>query len=123
MQRAKPPEDTTLLELLIDGFEKNEVLGGFHMRTLPLPDEATAARKFADFLEEARRWKGEPGTRSSTSERQLAAWSDMEIRQAGRGVMVRVRPPRFEWWNQAATWTDDPMQQIEFWIDEEDALR
>ena len=122
MQHAKPPQDTTLLELLIDGFEKNEVLGGFHMRTLPLPDEATAAGKFAEFIDEVRRWKGEPATGISTPERQLAAWSDMEIRQAGRGVMVRVRQPRFEWWHLAASWADHPMQQIYDWIDE-DAVR
>jgi len=48
MTNRRQPEDATLLGLLIDGFEKNEMLGGFHMRTLPLRDEAAAARKFAE---------------------------------------------------------------------------
>ncbi len=45
--RRRSPEDATLLDALIDGFERNEVLAGFHCRELPLPDEEAAVRTFA----------------------------------------------------------------------------
>jgi hypothetical protein len=37
MPNGKSPEDASLLDVLIDGFEKNEVLDGFHPRDLPMP--------------------------------------------------------------------------------------
>lgn len=46
MPGEKHPADATLLDVLIDGFEKNEVLRGFHGRLLPMPDEAAAVEKF-----------------------------------------------------------------------------
>ncbi len=55
--------------------------------------------------------------------RRLLAWSDLELRQAGRGVMVRVKAPRFDdWWHQPSPWAGDPMKQIHEWLDEEFAL-
>lgn len=35
MVAQRAPEDATLLDVLIDGFEKNEILDGFHWRSLP----------------------------------------------------------------------------------------
>jgi hypothetical protein len=84
-RRRTNPEDATLLDVLIDGFEKNEILGGFHWRELPMPDDAAAARTFALFTDEARRWKGEPDRLEDGASRRLASWPDIEIRQAGRG--------------------------------------
>lgn len=55
---AKRQENATLLDVVIDAFEKNEVHHGFHWRELPMPDEEAAARKFATLSDEARRWKG-----------------------------------------------------------------
>jgi hypothetical protein len=45
MRRTTSQDAATLLDILVDGFEKNEVFGGFHRRELPMPDESTAARK------------------------------------------------------------------------------
>jgi hypothetical protein len=101
-------KDATLLDVLIDAFEKNETLNGFHWRDLPMPDEQAAVRKFASLTEEARRWKGHP-VLTEEGARRMAGWSDLEIRQAGRGIMVRVRAPRFDWWHDSATWQGDPM--------------
>jgi hypothetical protein len=47
------PEDATLLDVLVDGFEKNESLRGFHWRVLPMNDEPAAVRKFASLADEA----------------------------------------------------------------------
>ena len=45
MMRTTSQDAATLLDIPIDGFEKNEVFGGFHRRELPMPDEGAAARK------------------------------------------------------------------------------
>jgi hypothetical protein len=121
VNRGTTQKDATLLDILIDGFEKNEVLGGFHWRELPLPDEADAVAKFGALVQEARRWKGPPSELKEGKARRFASWPDLEIRQAGRGVVVRVRPPRFDWWHEQDTWQDDPMAGIHDWISEEPA--
>ena len=128
MPRQPAPEDATLLDVLIDGFEKNEVLDGFHWRKLPMSDGEAAARKFASFTEEARRWKGEPVRLEEGAARRIAAWPDLEIRQAGRGLMVRVRAPGFHaWWYDERIWQADPLAQVIDWIiddrESKDSLR
>jgi hypothetical protein len=112
--------EATLLDVLIDGFEKNEVLHGWHWRELPMPDEALAARKFGALSDEARRWKGEPLRSKESDGRRLATWSDLEIRQIGRGIVVRAKAPCFSrWWHDRKTWDGDPMRPIVDWISEE----
>lgn len=119
MRNATRPHDATLLDILIDAFEKNEVWDGFHGRELPMPDEGAATRKFAALLDEARRWKGDPARVDANGPRRIAAWPDLEILQAGRGVMVRARAPWFgAWWHDGQTWEDDPMGAIRAWISE-----
>lgn len=115
------PTTATLLDVLIDGFEKNEILGGFHWRVLPLPDEATARERFDAFLDEARRWKGEPDHMDADPQRdgarRHAAWPDLEIRQAGRGVMVLAGRTDFHrWWNDATTWAGNPLAELYDWL-------
>lgn len=119
MPTGKTEVDATLIDILIDGFEKNEVLRGFHARVLPLHSEEAARRKFVELGEEARRWKGEPTLAVDADGRRLVGWADLEIRQVGRGVMVRVRAPRFTWWNDRLTWEGDPMGSVYDWLDEE----
>jgi hypothetical protein len=120
MAERRTPEDATLLDVLVDGFEKNEVLDGFHWRQLPMPDEASAVRKFSSLCDEARRWKGQPTHIDERPGRRLAAWSDFEIRLAGRGLMVRARTPRFaDWWHDERSWQADPMGPIFDWIAED----
>src|SRR5256885_1206644 len=53
MDKGRRREDVTLLDVLIDGFEKNEILDGFHWRDLPMPDEDAAVRKFASLSQQA----------------------------------------------------------------------
>lgn len=110
-------EDATLLDVLIDGFEKNETFGGFHWRDLPMPDEGSAIRKFTTLTDEARRWKGPPTREQDDGVRRIAAWPDLEIRQAGRGIMVRARAPWFDWWHERTTWEGDPMGPIFEWLE------
>jgi hypothetical protein len=119
MTEGKCPENATLLDILIDGFEKNEILRGFHWRELPMPDAAAAERKFAALVEEAGRWKGAPSRVEDRPGRRLAAWTDLEVRQAGRGIMLRVKAPEFgRWWHESATWEASPMGPLFDWIEE-----
>jgi hypothetical protein len=121
MMDARSPSDATLLDILVDGFEKNEVLDGTHRRLLPLPDVDAATRKFGELADEARRWKGEPLRSFARDGRRLAAWSDLEIRQAGCGILVRARHARFaDWWHDDKVWVHDPMATVAEWHDEED---
>lgn len=116
---SRRPEDAGLLDILIDGFERNEVLAGFHCRELPLPDEDAAVRVFASLSEEARRWKGTPLRLEESGSRRRASWPDLEILQAGRGVMIRVRSPFFaDWWHDERMWRSDPMRDLHAWIAE-----
>jgi hypothetical protein len=122
MTDGKLQHDATLLDVLIDGFEKNEVLRGFHWRELPMPDEAAAVRKFAALTDEGRRWKGAPLRNEERSGRRVMAWLDLEIRQAGRGVMVRARATAFGgWWSEPETWAGNPMGEIFDWLEDESA--
>ena len=119
MTARKTPDDATLLDILVDGFEKNEVLEGFHWRRLPLADEEAAAAKFFSLIDEARRWKGPPTRAEDQSGRRLNAWPDLEIRQAGRGLLVRARMAQFsDWWNDEHAWRGDPMGPVFDWIAE-----
>lgn len=117
MADRRTPDDATLLDILVDGFEKNELFDGFHWRQLPMSDERAAARKFSSLTDEAQRWKGLPIRVEETLGRRLAAWPDLEIRLAGRGLMVRARMPGFaDWWHDERTWQGDPMGPIYNWI-------
>jgi hypothetical protein len=120
VDRPRPRDDVSLLDVLVDGFERNEVMGGWHWRTLPLVDEESAIRRFGEFVQEATRWKGAPERVLSEPARRLAAWSDLEVRQCGRGILVRARAPRFgSWWHVPATWDGDPLGPVYDWIEEE----
>lgn len=114
------PLQATLLDILIDGFEKNEIMRGFHWRSLPMSDESAAVAKLEALAEEGRRWKGQPLRSEEHDGRRVIAWPDLQLRQAGRGVMVLVRAPRFgDWWHSAATWRDDPMCPLYEWLHED----
>src|SRR5206468_166888 len=120
MRHETSQEQATLLDVLIDGFEKNEMMGGFHWRTLPMPDESAATSKFASLADEGTRWKGPPARFHDKAPRRLVAWPDLEIRQVGRGVMVRARAPGFgHWWHERKTWEGDPMGPIYDWLEDE----
>ena len=122
--RRKSQAEATLIDVLIDGFEKNEVLGGFHWRNLPMLDVRAAVGKFEALCEEAHRWKGAPIDEIEEPDRRLAAWRDLEILQAGRGVMVRVAAPSFDgWWNASETWSGDPMAAAYAWLAERRGAR
>ena len=119
MERSRP-EDGTLIDVLVDGFEKNEVIEGFHWRELPLSDEAAAVRKFGELVEEARRWKGEPARHVEDRGRRVAAWPELEIRQVGRAILVRVRTAGFTgWWHANETWSGEPFGAVYDWLEEE----
>lgn len=113
-----------MLDVLVDAFEKNEVIDDHHWRDLPMPDEAAAIRKLGQLADEARRWKGEPRRDERVGPRRVVAWEDLEIRQIGRGVMVRVRAPWLStWWHDRDTWAGDPIGPIHAWIAEERGAR
>ena len=89
-------------------------------RSVGATSEDLAAERFRAFTEEATRWKGVPERRADDGARRLAVWPDLEIRQAGRGVMVRARAPWFShWWHEEKTWEGGPMGAIWAWLEEE----
>src|SRR5262245_260322 len=83
-------DDLTLMDVLIDGFEKNESLGGTYWRQIPMTDEGAAARKFQALVGEMARWKGEPTSVVETGKRRIARWDGIDIRQTGIAILVRV---------------------------------
>jgi hypothetical protein len=89
---SKAQNDVTLIDILVDGFEKNEILDGAHWRQLPMPDEASSIAKFASLVDEATRWKGKP-VLTESGKRRKAAWDGLDIRQTGLAIHVRVRTP------------------------------
>jgi hypothetical protein len=120
MTERRTPEDATLLDVLVDGFEKNEILDGFHWRRLPMPNEHAAARKFRSLTDEAQRWKGPPSRVDDQPDRKLNAWPDLEIRLAGRGLVLRARVAHFsDWWHDDRTWQGDPLAPAFDWIAED----
>lgn len=124
MRTSKSPHDASLLDILVDGFEKNDVLDGFHDRILPLPDEVSAIAKFADLLDELARWKGEPLRIEDDGTRRAVIWTDIELIQVERGIMVRVRAPRFaSWWVSPDTWRGDPLGALYDWLAERRVAR
>ena len=80
MRQGTSQEEATLLDVLVDGFEKNETIAGFHWRTLPMPDEAAAARKFEALADEGATLEGRPDPGG--------AWP-----VASRGRVARPRDP------------------------------
>ncbi len=120
LRPAASPADATLLDVLIDGFEKNEIDGGFHYRDLPMPDEPSAVMKFEALSAEAVRWMGAPVEEQHVGPRRRVRWPGLQILQAGRGIRVRVRQSHFsDWWHGAETWKGDPLGEVRAWLEEE----
>ena len=110
------PEETSLLGVLIDCFEKNEMLEGWFMRQLPLADPQTAARKYRAFRDELVRWKGPPMAEDEGEGWQRADWGDIRMKHAGRGIMIWVRQAGVsKWWHEDETWADDPLAKVWDW--------
>jgi hypothetical protein len=119
---TKPREQVTLVDVLVDGFEKNELLDGTHWRRLPMPDEASAIAKLAALVEEATRWKGNPVRTFEQGKRRLAGWDDIEIRQTGEMILVRVKTPWFDgWWHVEETWSGSGHDDVHDWLSEDEA--
>jgi hypothetical protein len=117
-------DDVTLIDLLVNGFEKNESIGGWHWRQLPAPDAATAIRKFEEFAAEGRRWKGKPLESVSDHDRRALVWSDLQIRQKGRGVLVAGKSENVaSLWHEDDTWDGDPMGDVFDWFSESASVR
>lgn len=116
---TKSQKDVTLIDILVDGFEKNEILDGTHWRQLPMPDEASAIAKFAALVDEATRWKGTPMLTES-GKRRKAAWDGFDIRQTGLAILVRVKAPWFNtWWHDAA-WAHESFDDLHAWLREDE---
>lgn len=117
---SRSPLQATLLDVLIDGFEKNEIMDGFHDRVLPLPTELDAQTKFVELANEATLWMGAPTSATDTGRRRLVVWSNLELRQAGRGILIRARAPWFsDWWHLDETWNGEPLGELYEWLAEE----
>jgi hypothetical protein len=52
--------------------------------------------------------------------RRVAAWPDLEIRQVGRAILIRVRTASFgDWWHADETWSGQPFRAVRDWLEEE----
>lgn len=118
MTDRRRPEDSTLLDILIDGFEKNEVLGGMHLRRLPLPSAEAGRAVFDRFVAEASTWQGAPTDVRDEGHRAVVRWPDLEIWWAGRGIHIRARSSVRHWWHALSTWADDPTEAVWAFRDE-----
>ena len=117
-------ERAMLLDTLVDGFERNEALGGFRHRDLPMPNENAAIRKLRSLMEEASRWKGPPARLQEDGAHRIIAWPGLELRRVGRGIVVLARPPWFSaWWHARETWQGNPMGPIHVWLEEKRGAR
>ena len=81
---------------------------------------ARARAKFDSLSVEVTAWKGLAVDTTDKDGRASATWADLELRQAGRGILIRVLAPWFgDWWHAANTWDDDPMDQLYDWLAED----
>lgn len=120
---SRTPPEASLLDVIIDGTERwGESLRGFTDRELPMPDEASAIERFDAFAREGLAWKGIPTDEQREGPRRFVRWPDLEIRQAGRGIMVLVRVAGFgDWWHARDTWAGNPMGPLRAWRHERPA--
>lgn len=110
------PEETSLLGMLADCFEKNELIEGWFRRELPLADPPAAGRKYREFREELVRWKGRPQAEDAGPGWQRADWGDIRMKQAGRGIMVWLRSAGVsQWWHESRIWAGDPLADAWEW--------
>ena len=109
-------EETSLLGVLMDCFEKNETWNGWFLRRLPLADAPTAARKYREFRDELVRWKGQPSIDEEAGGWRRADWGNIRMKQAGRGILIWVRSEGVsDWWHESDTWRDDPLAEAWDW--------
>jgi hypothetical protein len=120
---VKTQHDVTLIDILVDGFEKNEVPDGTHWRQLPMPDEASAIAKFASLVDEGARWQGKSPVLTETGKRRKAAWDGLDIRQTGLAIHVRVKTPWFNAWWHDAKWDHESFDDLYAWLREEEDAR
>jgi hypothetical protein len=98
----------SLATVLVDGFEKNEILGGWHERVCPFSTDADARAAFETWAVELRSWLGPP----SLAHDDRYAWGDRaRILVSGRGVGVWITcDARFrEVWADQRTWEGQPL--------------
>jgi hypothetical protein len=110
------PEDMSLLGVLMDCFEKNEIWDGWFLRRLPLADATTAARKYREFRDELVRWKGAPRAEETGETWRRSDWGDIRVKQAGRGIMIWARSDGVsDWWHESESWQGDPLAEAWHW--------
>lgn len=109
--------DISLLQAIAFCFEKQEIFDGWAQRLCPFPTEQDASVTFTVWIEELTRWKGPPLSDAMHTSRR-AAWPDLRIKLAGRGIGVWIKVGSVHrWWSAPATWEGDPCAEVYDWED------
>lgn len=106
----------SLLQAVAFWFEKNEVVAGWSQRIVPMETEDEARETFANWVQELSRWKGTTATEVRESG-QRAQWSDIRIKQQGRGVGLWIRYGQITeiWAEVEQDWDDDACAHVYRW--------
>jgi hypothetical protein len=109
-------EDLSLLAALTQCFEKDEIIGGFHLRTVPFRTEEIAAAHFAAWRAELERWLGPPSGADAGNDWQRVWWSELRMKRSCRGLALWVRSARVDqWWHEQDLWQAPGLESLWRW--------
>jgi len=98
-------EDLSLLAALTQCFEKDEILEGHHLRTVPFRSGATAKARFSAWRQEIERWIGCPDGEDQGDDWQRAWWPELRMKRQQRGIALWVRSSHVgRWWHDSDLW-------------------
>lgn len=109
-------DDLSLLAALTQCFEKDEMIEGYHMRTVPFRSEAVAKKRFAAWKAEIERWLGDLEGADAGDDWQRAWWPALRMKRSGRGITLWVRSARVErWWHDDRLWQEPGLEGMWRW--------
>ena len=112
-------EDLTLLAVLSQCFEVDEMIDGYHLRTAPFGSETVAVARFAQWKSEIEHWLGPREGEDAGGDGedwQRAWWPDLRMKRTGRGIAFWVRSARVErWWHDTELWEDPGLDGLWQW--------
>lgn len=109
-------DDLPLLAALTQCFEKDEVIDGYHPRTVPFRNEEVAKARFAAWQAELTRWLGPPAGEDSGAGWQRAWWPALRMKRTRRGIALWVRTASVDrWWHDAELWRGPGLEGLWQW--------
>jgi hypothetical protein len=109
-------DELPLLAALTQCFEKDEVLQGYHLRTVPFRTKAIAETRFAAWRNEASAWLGPPMGEDRRDDWQRVWWPDLRMKRSSRGISLWIRTADVgHWWNNPELWRDPGLEGLWSW--------